>query len=130
MANIPHLDLEKIRRYAAGRVPPEFEDQIRMEVEARGKTVTIVECRPPWPVDTSLEWTREGVARMKYDAESKKWSLYWVDSNDRWHIGNVKSIWPQRDHLIWPHLARSMENLCSRNVQGCRPPGKILSKSP
>ena len=39
---------------------------------------------------------------------------------DEYPNGNVKSIWPQRDHLIWPHLARSMENLGSRNVQGCR----------
>ena len=65
-------------------------------------------------------------------------SLPPVTDNSSWdagiaaHLtyGNVKSIWPQRDHLIWPHLSRSMENLGSRNVQGCRPPGKILSKSP
>jgi hypothetical protein len=85
VGGIPDLDLEKIRRYASGRVPPEFQDQIRMEVDVRGKTVTIVECRPPWPGNPRPEWIREGIARMKYGVESKKWTLYWVDSNDRWH---------------------------------------------
>ncbi len=57
-----------------------------MEVDVRGKTVTIVECRPPWPGDTDPEWTREGVARMKFDVENQKWTLYWSDCNDRWHV--------------------------------------------
>lgn len=47
MTGIPDLDLRKIRKYAARVVPPDFQDQIRMEVDVRGKTVTIVECRPP-----------------------------------------------------------------------------------
>jgi len=111
MAGIPERDMEKIYRYAAGRVPPEFQDEIRMEVDVRGNTVTIVECRPPWPGDSSREWTREGVARMKYGVESKKWTLYWVDSNDRWHIfslitpGSIdkvlKEVELDRTNIFW-----------------------------
>lgn len=82
-----------------------------MEVDVRGKTVTIVECRPPWPGDAGPEWTREGVARMKFDAEDKKWTLYWVDRNDRWHIFDLiapgtigkllKEIEEDRTNIFW-----------------------------
>jgi Protein of unknown function (DUF3024) len=86
MTGIPDLDLRRIRKYAAAVVPPEIQDQIRMEVDIRGKTVTIVECRAPWREDMGLEWSRGGVARMKFDATTNEWRLYWMDSNERWHI--------------------------------------------
>jgi hypothetical protein len=86
MGAIPDLDLRKICEYATKVVPPDFQDQIRMEVDVRGNTVTIVECRPPWPEDSDPEWTRQGVARMKFAPDNGKWTLYWSDSNSRWHI--------------------------------------------
>jgi hypothetical protein len=86
MTGIPDLDLRKIRKYAAKVVPLDFQDQIRMEVDVRGKTVTIVECRPPWREDFGPEWTRQGVARMKFDTANNEWALYWSDRNSRWHI--------------------------------------------
>jgi hypothetical protein len=52
---IPELDLAKIRKYARRVVSPDIRDQIRMEVDIRGKTVTIVECRPPWREDFGPE---------------------------------------------------------------------------
>jgi hypothetical protein len=91
MADIPDLDLQRIREYAAQVAPIEFQDQIRMEVDIRGRTVTIVECRPPWREDFGPEWSRQGVARMKFDTASKKWTLYWSDSNGRWHIFDLIS---------------------------------------
>lgn len=86
MPGIPDLDLQKIRRYAASVWPERYKDEARMEVDVRGRTVTILECRPTSPDSLSSEWTREGVARMKYDLVSGKWTLYWSDSNSRWHI--------------------------------------------
>jgi hypothetical protein len=91
MNAIPDLDLRKIHEYSAGVVPPEFQDQIRIEVDIRGKTVTIMECRPPWREDFGPEWTRQGVARMKFDTATRKWTLYWSDSNSRWHIFDLVS---------------------------------------
>ena len=82
---VPDLDLHKIRKYAAAKVPVQFQDKIRMEVDVRGKAVTIVECRPPWHESLGPEWTRHGVARMKYDDVTNKWTLYWADRNGRWH---------------------------------------------
>jgi hypothetical protein len=89
--NVPPADLAKIRHYADQVVPRDFQDQIKMEVDVRGKTVTIVECRPPWREDADSEWTRMGVARMKFDTGSAKWTLYWPDSNGRWHIFDLIS---------------------------------------
>jgi hypothetical protein len=91
MTGIPDLDLRKIHKYASRVVPPDFQDQIRMEVDIRGKTVTIVECRPPWGEDSGREWTRQGVARMKFDSANNEWTLYWSDSNSRWHIFDLIS---------------------------------------
>jgi len=86
MTGIPELDLRKIRKYAARVVPPNFQDQMRMEVDVRGMTVTIVESRPPWREDFGREWTRQGVARMKFNSANNEWTLYWSDRNSRWHI--------------------------------------------
>lgn len=91
MTGIPDLDLRKIHKYASRVVPSEFQDQIRMEVEVRGKTVTIVECRPPWREDFGPDWTRQGIARLKFDTASSEWTLYWSDSNSRWHIFDLIS---------------------------------------
>jgi hypothetical protein len=87
---IPELDLAKIRRYARRVVSPDIRD-IRMEVDIRGKTVTIVECRPPWREDFGPEWTRRGVARMKFYLENREWTLYWSDRNEKWHIYDLIS---------------------------------------
>ena len=86
MTGIPELDLRKIRKYAARVVPPNFQDQMRMEVDVRGMTVTIVESRPPWREDFGREWTRQGVARMKFNSVNNEWTHYWSDRNNRWHI--------------------------------------------
>jgi len=86
VAAIPDIDLHKIRKYAAERVPAELHNKIRMEVDVRGKSVTIVECRPPRSKAIGPEWTRHGVAKMKFDPDSAKWTLYWPDRNARWHV--------------------------------------------
>lgn len=83
---LPGLDVAKIRRYGAAKVPPEHHDEIRIEVDTRGWTVTILECRAPWREDFGPEWTRFPVARLKYDPAHEDWVLYWRDRNTRWHL--------------------------------------------
>ena len=56
-------------------VPPDVTD----------RTVTILECRAPWREDYGPEWTRRGIARFRYTAKHKAWTLYWSDRNQRWH---------------------------------------------
>lgn len=85
MAAVPDLDLAKIHKFCVGRVPSKFRDEIRIEVDVRGKSVTILECRPPWH-ENLTEWSRMRVAQLRYSNESTLWSLYWADRNSRWHL--------------------------------------------
>jgi hypothetical protein len=82
---IPESDLAKIRRYCAARVPGRVAHLYRLEIEVRGRAVTILECRPPWSPDIGPEWTRLPVARLRFVASQAAWRLYWHDRNLRWH---------------------------------------------
>lgn len=83
---LPELDLARIQRYCNGRVPARLRDQIRIELEVRGRSVTILECRPPWTPAIGPEWTRMPVARLRYLAGRSVWLLDWRDRNERWHL--------------------------------------------
>lgn len=83
---VPETDWARIRHYCESRVPDQHRDEIRIECRARGTTVTILECRPPWPGSSGTEWTENPQARMKYDASTKAWTLYWFDRNSRAHL--------------------------------------------
>ena len=109
MPGISDDDLRKIREYAERIIPPDFQDQIRMEVDVRGNTVTIVECRPPWREDSDPEWTRQGVARMKFAPADEKWTLYWSDRNSRWHVFDL--ITPGAIGKILREVERDQTNI-------------------
>ena len=86
MAAIPDLDLARIRKYCADRVPERALNQVRMEADVRGSSVTILECRAPWREDFGPEWSRRGMAKLKYDSANNLWTLYWADRNGRFHL--------------------------------------------
>ncbi len=83
---IPDLDLRRIQRFCDGRVPSHLRDEIRVELEARGDSITIVERRAPWTPEAGPEWTRVPVARLRHLAARGVWLLDWSDRNDRWHV--------------------------------------------
>ena len=82
---VPELDLARIRRYCAARVPARVAHLYRIEVEVKGRAVTILESRPPWSPDIGSEWTRFPVARLRFVAAQGEWVLYWRDRRQRWH---------------------------------------------
>lgn len=45
-----------------------------------GNSVTIFDCRPPWHPNLT-EWSKAGVAQLRYSASTHHWSLYWGDRN-------------------------------------------------
>lgn len=48
---IPELDLTRIRRWVESRnseLPDRAQELIRYELDVTDRTVTIIECRPPW----------------------------------------------------------------------------------
>lgn len=85
---LPELLRKNVERtvglYCEQRIPPHARDQIRMEYEIRGNSVTIVERRPPWSPELPPEWSRSQIAQLRY--EDGNWALYWSDRSGRWHF--------------------------------------------
>lgn len=81
---ISELAVVAVRRYCDRRIRPEIRDQMRLEVETRGKAITIVECRAPWREDMGPEWTKMRIAQFRFDPSTRAWSLFWANRNDRW----------------------------------------------
>lgn len=79
------MDVAAIRHYCEQRVPPEALDEVRIEADVTDRVVTVVECRAPWREDDGAEWTRSAIARLRYTAKAKTWTLDWSDRNQRWH---------------------------------------------
>jgi hypothetical protein len=81
---VPELAVRRIKNYCADKTPAELRDQMRLEVDVRGNSVTISDCRRLW-LDEPGEWTRMRIAQLRYDPSTSMWSLYWADRNSRWH---------------------------------------------
>ncbi len=81
ISTVPDLDVAKLRRFCDRRVPARLRHQIRLEVELRGKSVTLIECRP---APGGAHWSRLKVAQFRYQGDGT-WSLHWADRNNRWH---------------------------------------------
>lgn len=71
-------------QYYANRIPPEFQDRIRVTWSRRGTTVTVAEERPGWRDPT--EWTHLPIARFRFNAADGKWRLFCADRHERWHL--------------------------------------------
>ena len=69
-----------VKQNAAAKVPVELQDQVRLEVETVGNSITIWECRPPWRSEYGPEWTRMGIARFRYSPNAKSWTVEWMRS--------------------------------------------------
>ena len=85
MAPLPDLDVERIRRYCASRLPEKYTAEWPIECTVRGKSVTLFDCRAPWSEDIGPEWTRVPIAQLRFDPPSARWRIYWPDRNSRWH---------------------------------------------
>jgi hypothetical protein len=85
MAGPPGLDVAAIRAYCEQRVPSHAREEVCVQAELDGNAVTIVERRPPWRPGLGTEWTSSPIARLRYVARDKLWSLYWRDRNSKWH---------------------------------------------
>jgi len=83
---LPELDVARVQRWCAARVPEHARHQVRVECEPAPRHLTIVERRAPWREDAGPEWTNFPIARLRYTAADKSWTLYWRDRNLRFHI--------------------------------------------
>ncbi len=78
MLGVPELDPARVQRWAHHHIPEDGLDQVRVEVQTRGKSVTVVERRAPWRPEAGPEWSGMPIAQLRYDPRSLRWTLYWA----------------------------------------------------
>ena len=61
----------------------EVADQSRCEFEIHENHVLLIERRPSFL--NHLEWTSVPKAKFRYSPAKDVWSLYWPDTDQRWH---------------------------------------------
>lgn len=82
---VPDIAVARVRRFCTERLPPEALHQVRLEVEVDASAITIVERRAPWREEYGPEWSRFPIARLRWTAGTKRWTLWWRDRNLRFH---------------------------------------------
>jgi hypothetical protein len=95
---LPALDVAAIRHFCEQRVPPDALHEVRVEADVSPTAVTVVEVRAPWREDCGPEWTRDGVARLRYVAKHEHWVLYWLDRNQKWRTYDL--LGPSPDVVV------------------------------
>ena len=65
---LPELDVARVQRWCAARVPEHALHQVRVECQIAPRHLTIVERRAPWREEFGPEWTSFPIARLRYTA--------------------------------------------------------------
>ena len=97
---LPELDVARVQRWCAARVPEHALHQVRVECQIAPRHLTIVERRAPWREEFGPEWTSFPIARLRYTAADKSWTLYWRDRNLRFHLYDLLEPSHQIDDLL------------------------------
>lgn len=63
---VPEIHELLVARWCRERVPARARDQVRMEYQVRGGSVTLLERRAPWRPDLGPEWTSRPIAQLRY----------------------------------------------------------------
>jgi hypothetical protein len=74
----------KLTEYCDRRVPIDIRDQVRLTYKIVGFKVHIIEIRP-YHRDPAIQ-TETPIAQIRFDRDTQRWSLFSMDSNDRWHL--------------------------------------------
>jgi len=72
------------RELCEARVRLEKRGEVCVELEQERQAVNIVERRPPWREDFGPEWSRLPIARLRYVASNRLWTLYYHRHTGRW----------------------------------------------
>jgi hypothetical protein len=73
----------KMNSYCKNKIPQELQNQIKLSYKIWGNNITLIESRPFW--EDSTEWIDMKVAQIRFDNQNKTFSLYYRDSNEKWH---------------------------------------------
>ena len=94
MADVLDQAMLAVQAYCESRVPKDLREEIRIECKRHGRSITIVERRPPWNPNLSSEWSETKVAQLRYEDSAGTWSLHCSDSGGRWHAFDVRPSRP------------------------------------
>jgi hypothetical protein len=97
---VPELDVARVRRWCDARVPEHALHQVRVECDTAPRHLTIVERRAPWRADLGPDSTTLPVARLRYTATDRMWTLYSRDRNLRFHRYGLLAASPRVDDLL------------------------------
>lgn len=99
---LPETDVARVRRWVAGRNERigDHISEMRVEMDVDGRTITICECRPPWREGSGSAWTRQEIARLRYTKSTGVWTLYWPDSNAKFHRYEDLEPTPKVERLL------------------------------
>jgi hypothetical protein len=81
---LPESGIAMIRELCEARVPREARREVRVELEQERQAVNIIERRAPWREDFGPEWSRLPIARLRYVASKRLWTLYYHRHTGRW----------------------------------------------
>jgi hypothetical protein len=81
---LPAADIAMVRELCETWVPPHVRDRVRVELEQERQAMNIVERRPLWREDDGSDWARLPVARLRYVASKRLWTLYDHRQTGRW----------------------------------------------
>lgn len=97
---LPELDVARVQRWCAARVPEQALQQVRVECLVAPTHLTVIERRAPWREDFGPEWSSFPIARLRYTAVRKTWALYWRDRNLRFHLYDRVAATPSVAELL------------------------------
>ena len=97
---LPELDVARVQRWCAARVPEHARHQVCVECDIAPRHLTITERRAPWREDFGPQWTSCPIARLRYTAADKAWTLYRCDRNLRFHVYDLIAPSPSIEDLL------------------------------
>jgi hypothetical protein len=97
---LPDLDVARVQRWCAERVPEHARHQVRVECDIAATHFTIIERRAPWREDYGPQWSSFPITRLRYTATTKSWTLYWRDRHLRFHRYDAIQVSPHVEHLL------------------------------
>ena len=74
----------KLTEYCEQKIPLTARDKIKLIFKIMGNKITLIETRPYYMNPST--WTETPIAQFRFDNETKKWTLYCMDRNSRWHL--------------------------------------------
>src|ERR1700740_2416948 len=83
---LPELDIARVRRWCAARVPEHARHQVRVECEVAPRHLTIVERRAPWREDFGPDWTAFPIARLRSPPADSSGPCVWRPRTLRSHL--------------------------------------------